>query len=705
VTDESRRTETVAVLFCDVVGSTARQSRLGDDVHDEFRRRYFNAMSDCVRASHGEVVKTMGDGVMAVFRASALDAILCAWAMHDAVEALERDDPVAIYVGVSAGEAAHEDGDWFGTPVNEAARLCAAAAPSQTLTTELVRGLIGNRGNIEFRSVGRLTLKGLSAPVSVVEPIRATRVFAPDTPTTPTRDTRPRIITRSLIAVTVLVAVAATATVVVVSRSASTSHSSSPRAPLTSARGYVPIYVTRRCPATVVSETPTATCGTLTVPQDRTRPHDGHVVHLLVTRVPARQAATLDPVVDFGADVLSGSPVRDNSEEIQLSTRGFAPSAPVLTCPDYTKIAPDELTRPLNDPTTKRLGIAALAKCFTDLERRGIDPRQYNYDQDGEDMLDLLRVLKLGRVHLVSGYVATIAALHVIHAAPDVVRSITLGDPVDPGTSHFSDPTAYLAAALDQYISLCQHDRACKALGNLYNAYKLGYQTYTKHPTITVGDDGNGHKHTVRIDGQRLAEAIAGALFDPSSIPLIATGIAQANTRTIDELTAGRVLSYDRQLLDSNFAWGTLLSRQCSYEAHTVQGGHALSSQTRPELAGIDAADLGTLTWRCTAWPVPPLPDSEFDDSREVDVPALIVRGALTPTTSPDWVVAISQHTFAHATIVRIPSVSADVLSDNNPPCLGDLRRAFISKPSAPLDPTSCEAKSPAINFVTNTPS
>ena len=100
---------------------------------------------------------------MVVFRHSALDAVACAVAMHESVGDLDTDEPMQLYVGISAGEAAEDDGDWFGTPVTEAARLCAAAKPGQTLTNEVVRSLVGSRGTFSFRAVGSLTLKGCRA--------------------------------------------------------------------------------------------------------------------------------------------------------------------------------------------------------------------------------------------------------------------------------------------------------------------------------------------------------------------------------------------------------------------------------------------------------------------------------------------------------------------------------------------------------------
>ncbi|MGH9041221.1 MAG: hypothetical protein ACRDZ3_13425 [Acidimicrobiia bacterium] len=47
--------------------------------------------------------------------------------------------PLAIRVGLSLGEVTFEDGDLFGVPVVEAARLVAAAGPGQILATVVVR--------------------------------------------------------------------------------------------------------------------------------------------------------------------------------------------------------------------------------------------------------------------------------------------------------------------------------------------------------------------------------------------------------------------------------------------------------------------------------------------------------------------------------------------------------------------------------------
>ena len=162
---------TVTILFTDLVGSTELGAQLGDDAADQVRRAHFGALRSAVAAHRGEEVKNLGDGLMVAFM-SAVDAAEAAVAMQRAVARLGADGshpPLAIRVGVSVGEATAEDGDWFGSPVVEAARLCAVADGGQILASALVAALIGSRGNLRFVDAGSRELKGLPAPVPTVE--------------------------------------------------------------------------------------------------------------------------------------------------------------------------------------------------------------------------------------------------------------------------------------------------------------------------------------------------------------------------------------------------------------------------------------------------------------------------------------------------------------------------------------------------------
>src|SRR5215470_7128112 len=164
------RTETVTVVFTDLVGSTELANRLGHDGYEALRHAHFGALRTAAAAHNGVEIKTTGDGLMLSFT-SAADGIACAVAMQQATDGATRRaqrDPLRIRIGISSGEATHEERDLYGPPVVEASRLCAAAAAGQILVSDVVRLLARGRGHT-FTSVGELTLKGLPEPVPASE--------------------------------------------------------------------------------------------------------------------------------------------------------------------------------------------------------------------------------------------------------------------------------------------------------------------------------------------------------------------------------------------------------------------------------------------------------------------------------------------------------------------------------------------------------
>jgi class 3 adenylate cyclase/tetratricopeptide (TPR) repeat protein len=165
-----------SVLFTDLVDSTGLGSRWGDEAADGVRRAHDEALTGVITAAGGVVVKSLGDGLMAVFD-SAADAVGAAVGCQQAVAAMDGPEPLMIRVGVSVGDVTFEDDDCHGSTVNEAARLCAAAQGGQILVADLVRAMSRGRGGFSFESVGVLELKGLAEPVAACtvgwEPLRA----------------------------------------------------------------------------------------------------------------------------------------------------------------------------------------------------------------------------------------------------------------------------------------------------------------------------------------------------------------------------------------------------------------------------------------------------------------------------------------------------------------------------------------------------
>jgi class 3 adenylate cyclase len=171
IADAMSAVGTVTVLFTDLVGSTEILDRLGDEVGDRLRRDHFAILREAARAHGGREVKSLGDGLMLVF-GSARRAVACAVSMQRRIDA-HNDTPdgeaMGLRIGLNAGEVINAEDDFFGMPVVVAKRLCDRAAPRQTLSSDIVRALVGSRGDYRFIALGTLQLKGIADPVSVFE--------------------------------------------------------------------------------------------------------------------------------------------------------------------------------------------------------------------------------------------------------------------------------------------------------------------------------------------------------------------------------------------------------------------------------------------------------------------------------------------------------------------------------------------------------
>lgn len=163
--------ETATILFTDLVASTALRSTLGEEAADRLRYQHDTLVTDGIRALEGTVIKSLGDGFMAVF-SSASDALHAAVAIQQAFERRNlnrRDDPeMLVRVGIAAGDIVREEGDCHGLPVVQAARLCDRCEAAEILATSIVTLLAGSRFGEETTQLGAVELKGINTPVDCV---------------------------------------------------------------------------------------------------------------------------------------------------------------------------------------------------------------------------------------------------------------------------------------------------------------------------------------------------------------------------------------------------------------------------------------------------------------------------------------------------------------------------------------------------------
>ena len=165
-------TSTATIVFTDLVGSTRLRATLGEERADELRRVHDRLLGEQVTAAGGRVVKGGGDGLLAAFESASTALGACVEMQRAVARYNQRPDRLAelsVRIGLSAGDVSWEDGDCFGTPVVEAARLEAVAEGGQIICSEYVRMMARGRGNHELVGLGELELKGLPDPISAYQ--------------------------------------------------------------------------------------------------------------------------------------------------------------------------------------------------------------------------------------------------------------------------------------------------------------------------------------------------------------------------------------------------------------------------------------------------------------------------------------------------------------------------------------------------------
>lgn len=157
-------------MFADIRGYTRFTSERGDEAAAHLADTFCGLASEAVESRRGRVVAVRGDELLAVF-ASARQA------MHAAVEAQQafaaastRDPalPLAVGIGLDAGEAVAVDDNFRGAALNLASRLCAIAGPGEVLVSDGMAHLTGKVAGLVFEDRGLIPLKGIPAPVHVL---------------------------------------------------------------------------------------------------------------------------------------------------------------------------------------------------------------------------------------------------------------------------------------------------------------------------------------------------------------------------------------------------------------------------------------------------------------------------------------------------------------------------------------------------------
>jgi pimeloyl-ACP methyl ester carboxylesterase len=436
-----------------------------------------------------------------------------------------------------------------------------------------------------------------------------------------------------------------------------------------------------------------ARCGTLEVPEDRTRPA-GRKITLAIAVIGAERArAAADPVF-----VLAGGPgqsiravfpaiapafgrISRSRDLVLVDQRGTGGSSR-LACGALE--APE---RVLEDAAKQLETVEACARSLK------ADLRRYGTDDFVADLEDVRRALGYVRVNVVGFSYGTRAALAWLRAHPERIRALVLDGVVpfqlDVG-GHFEEDGQ---RALELLFARCSADPFCKerfpdppaALRKLREALARGdAKVRTLHPLT-------GAPLEARFGVDQLRAVVTAFLYQSETAAVLPPMLGAAAAGDLAPLAAqGLATTGD---LEAGLSRPLQLSVLCAEDVPFIQDEPPDAGRRR--FLGSSSRD--GLRKVCAAWPVRPVPAAWRAPFRS-EAPVLLLSGEADPVTPPRWAELLapelpnSRHVVlkgqGHGVFTRgcVPHLVADFLDAGSPAGLDLACAAAIRPPPVFID-------------------
>jgi class 3 adenylate cyclase len=182
---------TLTFLFTDLEGSTRLWERFPRAMKGALER-HDSILLTAVMAAGGQVVKTTGDGLMAVF-GSAADAVRACLAAQRGLgeEPWQETGALRVRMGLHSGEAQLRGDDYFGPAVIRSARIMAVGHGGQVLLSAASAALVADQlpDGTALLELGAHRLKDLGRPEQLFQLVHP--ALPRDFPPLATPDRRP----------------------------------------------------------------------------------------------------------------------------------------------------------------------------------------------------------------------------------------------------------------------------------------------------------------------------------------------------------------------------------------------------------------------------------------------------------------------------------------------------------------------------------
>ena len=173
-------TGTVTFFFTDIENSTPLWEKYPERMKAALAK-HDSVLKEVVESNNGQIIKTTGDGVHAVF-STAMDAVKASinaqrvfqnsevFAEHPD-EGKTSEFSLRVRMGIHTGEAELRDGDYYGGTLNRAARIMSVGHGGQILISEITLQVAQEHlpNDISTLDLGQHHLKGLNRPEHIYQ--------------------------------------------------------------------------------------------------------------------------------------------------------------------------------------------------------------------------------------------------------------------------------------------------------------------------------------------------------------------------------------------------------------------------------------------------------------------------------------------------------------------------------------------------------
>lgn len=368
------------------------------------------------------------------------------------------------------------------------------------------------------------------------------------------------------------------------------------------------------CPRTAdpVPDLARARCGTLTVPENRSR-----------TKEPKASGGSGDDAVSEIPMALAGNLNRDR-DVIFMSQRGTYWADPELTCPNIDEFNARALGLVSNAPSTGRLHVEATRACRDRVDARGAERSTYNDIESSADYDALRKTLGVKKWNVFGISYGTHLALNYMRLHPKGIRSVGIDGVLPPSLAGGAVTWKAAREGFDGLFKACEEQPACdNRYPNLKATFlRLVSELEADPVTTTVTVPVHPEPVKVVLDGGNLVGWLTSATHVAAGVPRSIDELAHGDPQRIAEQLAGG--KYSPQAIGRvahGLVHGVFCGQWTPYESRSdiVRGGRrAFPSFPRSMLA--NAPQLAWLHDDCRAWDVPRHPlDPGRDPQRHPD--------------------------------------------------------------------------------------